>query len=120
MIEYLGAYRYSINIEKMDDDIYSLEFVFYYDKNNEEQRNTFQKSVPLFNTQAKLMSSIPNVRCNIEIDKKNLILKLKMTSEFRRIADTIIGEFISHGALGKATLAQLFQLVTIGLTDVKK
>lgn len=117
MIEFLKADKYSINIEKLDEEMYSLEFMSYYD---EKQRNIFNESIPFFDAQAKSMSLIPNVSCTTEIDKENLILKLKMISEFKRIADTIIGEFISHGGLGIMTISQLFDLAAMGLTIISK
>lgn len=117
MIEFLKADKYSINIEKLDEDMYSLELILNYE---EKQRDVFHRSIPIFDIQAKSISLIPNVSCTSEIDKENLIFKLKMISEFKRIADTIIGEFISHGGLGNMTITQLFDLATMGLINTLK
>ncbi len=98
----------------------NLEYVLYYDKDNIKHKTIFQESIPIFNEQARAMSLISNVSAATDIDKENLIFRLKITSGFNFVADTIIGEFINHGSLGKATISQLFVFAAIGLTEELK
>ena len=56
--------------------------------------------------------------CITEVDKENLILKLNIITTFERIADTIVGEFINHGSLGKATISQLFTMTSYTTIDM--
>ena len=113
MIEVLKAEKYSINIERMDESIYKLEFIFYYDKDNKKQKDIFQDSIPYFNMHTRAISLIPNTSCSCEIDEKNLIFRLKITSEFKMVADTIVGEFINYGNIGNATISQLITLAAM-------
>ena len=116
MFEVLGADRYGINIQKIDDKLYNMELIFFYDKDNKDHRDTFQSSIPYFVNAVKAMSLIGH--SITEIDKENLILKLSLTTTFERISDTIVGEFINHGSLGKATISQLFTMVSYATIDM--
>lgn len=116
MFEVLGADRYSINIQKVDDKLYNMELIFFYDRDNKDNRDTFQNSIPYFVNATKAMSIIGH--SVTEIDKENLILKLILTTTFERISDTIVGEFINHGSLGKVTISQLFTIVSYATVDM--
>jgi hypothetical protein len=129
MFEALEADRYSINIQKLDDNaqsdknksdrqLYNIEFIFCYDKNDEGHRNTFQNSIVYFKNAATALSVISHPI--IEIDKENLILKLSLTATFDVISDTIVGEFINYGHLGKATISQLLTMVSYATVDMVK
>lgn len=115
MFEVLGADRYGINIQKIDDKLYNMELIFFFDRNNKDHRDIFQNSIPYFVNAVKAMSIIGHSIS--EIDKENLILKLSLTTTFERISDTIVGEFINHGSLGKATISQLFAMVSCATVD---
>lgn len=116
MFEVLGADRYSINIQKVDDKLYNMELIFFYDRNNKDHRDTFQNSIPYFVNAVNAMSIIGHAIT--EIDKENLVLKLSLTTTFERISDTIVGEFINHGSLGKATISQIFTMVSYATVDM--
>ena len=116
MFEVLGADRYSINIQRVDDKLYNMELIFFYDRNNNNYKDTFQNSIPYFVNATKAMSIIGH--SITEIDKENLILKLILTTTFERISDTIVGEFINHGSLGKTTISQLFAMVSYATVDM--
>ncbi len=90
--------------------------IFFYDRDNKDHIDTFQNSIPYFVNAIKAMSVIGH--SITEIDKENLILKLSLTATFDRIADTIVGEFINHGSLGKATISQLFTMVPYATIDM--
>jgi len=89
--------------------------IFFYDRNNKDHRDTFQNSIPYFVNAVNAMS----IRHAItEIDKENLVLKLSLTATFERISDIIVGEFINHGGLGKATISQIFTMVSYATVDM--
>lgn len=116
MFEALRADRYSINIQKIDDKLYNIELIFFYDRNNKDHIDTFKNSIPYFINAVNALSIIGHPIT--EIDKENLIFKLSLTTTFDRIADTIVGEFINYGSIGKATISQLFTMVSYATVDM--
>ncbi len=118
MFETLRADKYSINIYKTEDNLYHMEFTEYFDKDSPEHKEAFQRSMPYFENVAKALSIVGN--CMIDIDKENLIFRLNIDTQFERIADTIVGEFLHHGSLGKATISQLLNMASFAIINPRK
>lgn len=121
MFESLEADRYSINLHRLDKEIYNMELIFYYDKNGRDRHGddydtVFQRSMKHWEGMVKAMSIVGP--CVAEVDKENLILRLSLTATLQRIADTIVGEFINYGSLGKATFSQLVLMASYASVDI--